>query len=603
MLPFLVNNSSNVHKSLIHNPNIHYICLKLFFMNLSADIQKLPRHFLPHNFTITTWQALEPYFKNLVERDINSKQALEKWLQDMSELEAAISEDACWRQIKMTCDTTDKSLEEAFTYFCMEIEPNIKPYADALNKKLINCPFTQQLDANKYFTYLRSVKKSIDLYREANIPLQAELSVLQQQYGAIAGKMTVEVDGNEYTLQQAAKFLESKDRNVREAVYRKINERRLQDADALHNLFTSLINKRHQIALNAGFANYRDYKFVELGRFDYTKEDCYQFHQAVKQHVLPLVNTIYNKKKEELGLTDLRPWDIEAQPQNVAPLKPFTSGEELYNKTVACFEQLNPFFANCLRKMKEMGHFDLESRKGKAPGGYNCPLAESGAPFIFMNAAGQMTDVTTMVHEGGHAIHSFLSHHLELNAFKEYPMEIAEVASMAMELFSMDYWHSFFDNEEDLKRAKAHQLERTITIFPWIATIDKFQHWIYENPTHTLEERTAKWMEILEEFSTDAINFTGLEAYRKINWQRQLHLFEVPFYYIEYGIAQLGAIGLWMQFKQNKEQAITNYINALSLGGTKTLPELYKAAGIEFNFSPDYIKELMQFVRKEMEQL
>jgi oligoendopeptidase F len=572
-------------------------------MTLSADIQKLERHFLPADFTVTTWEALEPYFKALLERTINSKTDLEQWLQDMSEAEAVISEDACWRQIKMTCDTTDKALEEAFTYFCMEIQPKLQPYADALNKKLINNPFTKELDQEKFYTYLRSVKKSIDLFREENIPLQAELSVMQQQYGAIAGKMTVEVKGNEYTLQQASKFLEDHNRSLREEVYRKIQERRLQDKDALNELYSNLIAKRHQVAVNAGFANYRDYKFVELGRFDYTKEDCYNFHEAVKLHVLPLIEKINQKKKAKLGLDTLRPWDTEAEPAGVQPLKPFSGGEELYEKSVACFEQLNPFFADCLKQMKAMQHFDLESRKDKAPGGYNCPLAESGAPFIFMNAAGQMSDVTTMVHEGGHAIHSFLSHNLELSAFKEYPMEIAEVASMAMELFSMNHWESFFDNEADLQRAKEHQLERTITIFPWIATIDKFQHWVYENPTHTAEERQTKWMEILNEFSTNTIDFSGLEQYRQIGWQRQLHLFEVPFYYIEYGIAQLGAIGLWMQYKQNPHQALNNYINALSLGGTKPLPALYEAAGLKFDLSPNHIKTLMEFVNTEMEKL
>ncbi|HNJ57468.1 MAG TPA: M3 family oligoendopeptidase [Chitinophagaceae bacterium] len=572
-------------------------------MPLNINIKKLSRNFLPLEFTVTTWDKLEPYFKNLVDRIINSKEDLEQWLLDLSELEAVVSEDACWRQIKMTCDTTDKSLEEAFTFFCMEIQPKIQPYADLLNKKLIHNQFTKQLDQTKYFTYLRGVKKNIDLFREANIPIQAELSVLQQQYGAIAGKMTVEFEGKEYTLQQASKFLESKDRSVRETMYKKIQERRLQDANELQNLFTILISKRNTIAINAGFKNYRDFKFVDLGRFDYTKEDCYQFHEAVKQHILPLVNKIYAKKQAQLGLTTLQPWDTEAEPIGVEPLKPFKTAKDLYEKTVQCFEQLDPFFANCLRQMNELKHFDLESRKGKAPGGYNCPLAESGAPFIFMNATGQMSDVTTMVHEGGHAIHSFLSHHLELCAFKEYPMEIAEVASMAMELFSMDYWHSFFDNEAELKRAKEHQLERTITIFPWIATIDKFQHWIYENPTHSEEERTNKWMEIVQEFSSDVIDFTGLDEYRKISWQKQLHLFEVPFYYIEYGIAQLGAIGLWMQFKQNKNQALNNYTNALSLGGTKTLPELYNAAGLQFNFTPAYIQQLMDFVSNEMEHL
>lgn len=569
----------------------------------TAAIEKISRHFLPKDFQVTDWETLEPYFKQLAERPLNSKADLEQWLKDMSELEAVVSEDACWRQIKMTCDTTDKSLEEAFTYFCMEIQPKLQPYSDQLNKKLINCPYTAELDQQLYHTYLRSVKKSIDLFREENIPVLAELSVMQQQYGVIAGKMTVEVNGKEYTLQQAAQFLESSDRSLREQVYRKIQERRKQDAAPLHELYSKLIERRHQVALNAGFANYRDYKFKELGRFDYTKEDCFQFHEAVKQHVLPLVNEIYERKRIKLHLDTLRPWDTEAEPAGVQPLKPFTDGKDLYEKSVQCFEQLNPFFADCLRKMNELKHFDLESRKGKAPGGYNCPPAESGAPFIFMNAAGQMSDVTTMVHEGGHAVHSFLAHPLPLSAFKEYPMEIAEVASMSMELFTMDHWNAFFDNEADLKRAKEHQLERTITIFPWIAIIDKFQHWVYEHPKHTIEERTATWMQILNEFSGTGIDYSGLEAYRATGWQRQLHLFEVPFYYIEYGIAQLGAIGLWMQYKQNPEQAIQNYMNALSLGGTKTLPELYQAAGLEFNLTPAYIKKLMEFVKTEMDQL
>ncbi|MFL9481646.1 M3 family oligoendopeptidase [Chitinophagaceae bacterium LWZ2-11] len=572
-------------------------------MTLSADIKKLERHFLPQDFTVTTWDTLEPFFKDLADRPINSNTDLEHWLKDISELEAVVSEDACWRQIKMTCDTTDKSLEEAFTYFCMEIQPKLQPYSDLLNRKLIDSPFTKELDQQKFFTYLRTVKKSIDLFREENIPLQSELSVMQQQYGAIAGKMTVEVDGHEYTLQQAGKFLESHDRTLREAVYKKIQERRLQDKQPMHDLYSQLIQKRDRVAKNAGFANYRDYKFVDLGRFDYTKEDCFKFHEAVKLHVLPLIDKIYQKKKEKLKLDVLKPWDTEAEPDGVQPLKPFTTGKDLLDKSIECFQQLNPFFADCLRKMDELKHFDLESRKGKAPGGYNCPLTESGAPFIFMNAAGQMSDVTTMVHEGGHAIHSFLSHNLELSAFKEYPMEIAEVASMSMELFSMNHWESFFNNADDLTRAKEHQLERTITIFPWIATIDKFQHWVYENPAHTIEERTAKWTEILNEFSTDAIDFSGLEDFRKISWQRQLHLFEVPFYYIEYGIAQLGAIGLWMQYKKNPQQALQNYINALSLGGTKTLPELYAAAGLKFDLSPEHIKTLMAFVNDEMEAL
>lgn len=570
---------------------------------MTADIKKLPRTFLPENFTITTWDNLEPYFKELLDRQLQSRSDLEKWMKDMSELEAVVSEDASWRQINMTCDTENKALEEAFTFFCMHIQPHIQPYADKLNKKLVEAPFLNELDEKKYFTYLRNIRKSIELFREENVPIQAEMSVLQQQYGVISGKMSVEVKGQEYTLQQAAKFLEDHDRKLREEVYRKINERRKLDTNELNHLFNSLVQKRDQIAKNAGFENFRDYKFKELGRFDYTKENCFQFHEAVKQHVLPLVNMIYAGKRKKLGLETLKPWDLEAEPEGVEPLQPFKSGEELLEKTIACFNKLRPFFADCLKKMNEMKRLDLDSRKGKAPGGYNCPLAETGAPFIFMNAAGQTSDVTTMVHEGGHAVHSFLAHPLELSAFKEYPMEIAEVASMAMELFSMEYWDVFFGNRNDLIRAKSKELEKVITIFPWIATIDKFQHWVYEHPNHTEEERTQNWLAILNEFSSDEIDFTGLEEYRKISWQRQLHLYEVPFYYIEYGIAQLGAIGLWKQFKENKEQALDNYINTLSKGGMLTLPELYSTAGLEFNFSPEYIRDLMQFVKNELVEL
>lgn len=572
-------------------------------MKHTANITTPRRYFLPADFTVTDWKSLEPYFNDLLERKINSREDLEKWLMDSSELEAIVSEDANWRQIRMTCDTENKELENAFTYFVMEIQPHIQYYADKLNKKLIESPFTKELDHDKYFTYLRNIKKNIDLFREENIPLNSELSVMAQQFGVIAGKMTVEVDGKEYTLQQATKFLESPNRNLREDVYRKINERRLQDNDELNKLFTSLVQKRNQVALNAGFANYRDFRFKELGRFDYTREDCFQFHEAVKQNVIPLVNEIYKKKKQKLGIDPLRPWDTEAEPAGIAPLNPFKTGDELLQKTLRCLDEVNPFFAECLQQMEKMHRLDLESRKGKAPGGYNCPLPETGAPFIFMNAAGQMGDVTTIIHEGGHAVHSFLTHPLTLTGFKEYPMEIAEVASMSMELFSMDYWDVFFDNKEELKRAKEYQLERVITIFPWIAIIDKFQHWVYENPAHTEEQRATKWMEILNEFTSSEIDFSGLDEYRRYGWQRQLHLFEVPFYYIEYGIAQLGAIGLWMQFKKNKQTALDNYIQALSLGGTVTLPQLFQKAGLKFNFSSQYVSELMSFVHNEMKEL
>lgn len=559
-------------------------------------LQQKERKLLPATFKVTDWDSLQPYFEELKNRPINDKDQLTKWLEDVSELEAVVSEDACWRQIKMTCDTTDKACEEAFTYFCMEIEPKMKPYGFELNKKLLDCPYTSELDKNIFFPYLRSVANAAELYREQNVPLQAELNLLAQQYGVISGAMSVEVDGKEYTLQQAVKFLHSPDRALRETVFTKIATRRLADKDKLNELFDKLLVLRQQVAINAGFENYRDYKFRELGRFDYTVDDCFAFHNAVKEHILPLQTKLVKHRQQRLGVDTMRPWDGDAEPVGTEPLHPFKDGNELSAKAIKVFDLLNPYFSGSLQTMQQMQRLDLESRKGKAPGGYNCPLAETGVPFIFMNAAGTMGDVITMMHEGGHAVHSFLSHPLELSAFKEYPMEIAELASMSMELFSMEHWDVFFSDKNELKRAQLEELERVISVLPWIATIDKYQHWLYTHPGHSIAQREAAWLTILNEFSTGITDWSGFEEYRTNFWQKQLHLFEVPFYYIEYGIAQLGAIAMWRQYRNNRDQALDNYMNALSLGYTKPLNQLYETAGIKFDFSPAYVKELADFV-------
>jgi oligoendopeptidase F len=561
-----------------------------------APLEKKQRNFLPADFKITDWEALLPYFETLQDRKLDSKEQLEQWLNDISELEAVISEDACWRQINMTCDTTSKEYEEAFTYFCMEIEPKMKPYAFELNKKLLACAFTGELDKKIFFPYLRGVDNAAKLYREENVPLQADMNLLAQQYGVISGAMSIEVDGKEYTLQQAAKFLQNPDRRLREAVFTKIAARRLQDKDKLNGLFDKLLALRQQVAVNAGFENYRDYKFRELGRFDYSVADCFAFHEAVKVHIMPLHAMLVKHRQKRLGLDEMRPWDSDAEPVGTQPLHPFKDGKELLDKAIEVFGDLNPYFGSCLQTMQQMHRLDLDSRKGKAPGGYNCPLSETGAPFIFMNAAGTMGDVITMMHEGGHAVHSFLAHPLTLSAFKEYPMEIAELASMSMELFSMEHWDVFFTDDNELKRAKLEEMERVISVLPWIATIDKYQHWLYTHPGHSVEQRQEAWLTILNEFNTGITDWSGFEEYRASFWQKQLHLFEVPFYYIEYGIAQLGAIAMWRQYRHNKQQALDNYMNALGEGYTKTLGELYATAGIKFDFSAAYVKELAQFV-------
>ncbi|MBC7382632.1 MAG: M3 family oligoendopeptidase [Bacteroidia bacterium] len=559
----------------------------------------IKRRFLPDKLKVTSWDVLEPYYVKLLERQPGSKEELEEWLKDRSELEAFVSEDLAWRYVRMTCDTTDKELEKAYLFFVSEIDPKIAGYSDKLNHKLINCASLNQLDQAKYFIYLRSIKKEIEIFREENVPIQAEIATESQKYGVIVGNMSVEIDGKELTLQQAANYLKSQDRSKREDAFKKINAKRAEHNKELDDLFDRLIAMRHKMAVNAGFQNFRDYMFAAMGRFDYTPQDCFAFHDAIQQEVMPLVKAFNERRKEELGY-ELRPWDMEADTKNRPALEPFTSGADLVDKTVNCFKKVDDYFAWCIQTMDNMDRLDLESRKGKAPGGYNYPMAETSVPFIFMNAASSTRDVETMVHEGGHAVHSFLSKDLELAGFKSCPSEVAELASMSMELISFDGQDEFYKNKEDFNRAKHEHLEGIIKILPWIATIDKFQHWIYTHPDHTAEERKTYWIQLSNEFGTGLVNWTGYEEILSYTWQKQLHLYEVPFYYIEYGMAQLGALAVWRNYLTNKQKALEQYKAALSLGYTKTIGEIYKTAGIEFNFSQNYIKELMSFVNTQL---
>ncbi len=561
------------------------------------------RKFLPFPWNWKSWEDLAPYFQQLLDQKIESREELEIWLGHWSELERVIAEEGAWRQIRLTRDTANEEYQKAYEQFVQEIDPRIKPMVFQLNQKLLSSPYHKELEEDPYFPYLRTVRNQISLFREQNIAIQADLDLKAQKYGQTMGKRTIEFGGKEYTLQQAARFLEDPDRGLRENIFHLIQKSRSEVAEDLDSLFDELLAGRHQLASNAGYENYRDYKFAELGRFDYGPEDCFRFHQAIQDHIVPLHRLILERRSQRLGLERLKPWDTSAEPPHRPPLKPFSTARELIDKSVAVFDRLDPYFGDCIRTMDRMGRLDLESRLGKAPGGYNCPLADTGVPFIFMNAVGTLSDLITMMHEGGHAFHSFLSHDLPLNGFKEYPMEMAELASMSMELFTMGEWDLFFDDPEDLRRAQAEEWERVISVLPWIATIDAFQHWLYTHPGHSREQRDQAWMDILNTYSTGVVDWDGLESYQRKSWQRQLHLFEVPFYYIEYGVAQVGAMAMWRQYKENPIQALENYKQALKRGYTRTLPELYAEAGIAFDFSAPYLKELSGFVLSEMGKL
>lgn len=561
------------------------------------------RIFLPENLVIDSWEKLSSYFEDLKNREINSVQELEKWLKDRSELEAVLEEDMAWRYIKMNIDTTNTDLADSFSFFITEIEPKIAPYTNAFNLKLVNNQFLNDLDKETYHIYLRGIKKQIEIFREENIPLNTKLQEESQKYGAVSAAMTINYEGKELTLQQASNYLKNTDRKIREEVFYLINNRRLQDENELNTLYTELIKLRNQVAKNAGFANYRDYMFAALGRFDYEAKDCFNFHEAIEKEVVPVTNGFDVEKKQLLSVDALKPWDTAVDPTGKPALKPFEGGEELINKTITAFNRIKPYFGECLAIMKELKHLDLDSKKGKAPGGFNYPLHEIGVPFIYMNSVGSQRDLVTMVHEGGHAIHSFLTRNLALTGFKDTPSEVAELASMSMELLSMDYWDEFYTDETELKRAKKEQLEKALETLPWVASIDKFQHWVYENPMHTVEQRYAKWNDIMKAFGSNQVDWTGNEKALATLWQKQLHLFEVPFYYIEYGMAQLGAIAVWRNYKQNPDKAIEQYMAALKLGYTKSIKEIYQEAGIEFNFSQSYVKELVDFIKDELKKI
>lgn len=570
---------------------------------MTQQYNRHPRNFLPEDFKIEDYDSLAPYLERLMASEIDSIEAMNKWLKEQSEVDAYVNEEMAWRYINYTRYTDNEQYVEAYSYFVKEIQPKLVKQEHAINTKLVSNPYFDELPDYPLINFKKKSKLALDLYREENIPLEVQQTNLSQKYASIIGAMSVTHDEQELTMPQASKMLQEHDRALRKSIYEKINERRLQDKEDLDELFNELIQLRDQQAQNCGFENYRDFKHKALGRFDYSVDDVLQFHEAIASVAVPLQGELQQRRKEKLNLDTLRPYDGSVNIYDSNPLKPFDTGEELLEKSIRCFDRIDPFFGETLRAMKEKGFLDLVSRKGKAPGGYNYPLDEHGIPFIFMNASGSMRDVTTMVHEGGHAVHSMLARDLEINAIKHCPSEVSELASMSMELISMDTWDEFFQDEGNLLRAKIEQLEGILEVLPWIATVDRFQHWIYTHKSHTVEERDSAWTECLAMFSSGNTNYEGYEHFRRNMWQKQLHIFEVPFYYIEYGIAQLGAIAIWKNYKANPKEALAQYKSALSLGYTKTIGEIYEEAGISFSFTAEYISELLLFVKDEHNKL
>lgn len=559
--------------------------------------------FIPKNLTVNSWEDIKPFFDKLSTTPLETLNNLEDLIQYLSDVLSVYREQGAWACIRMTCHTDNEAYVKRLEFFETVIEPKVSTATDKINKKITLSPFFEKLPEARYGPYKRSVKRNVELFRESNPPLYAELSKLGTRFNQITGSLTVTIDKQELTLPQAQCLLESADREIRKNAWLAIQECRLKVKNNLDSIFNEMVVLRHQIALNAGYQNFRDYQHSAYHRFDYSPQDLFTLHESIKKHLLPLAKDLLEKKCHKLGLKgDFRPWDIEGEPQGLLPLRPFQTTQELIQKTITIFGTLKPVFGKNLKAMETAGLLDLETRKNKAPGGYNQNLAITGMPFIFMNSAGTHRDMITLMHEGGHAMHSFLTRDEPLIFYRNTPMEMSETASMGMELLTIPFWNSFYSGV-DLKRAIREHLEDIVRYFLWFAIVDKFQHWIYLHPRHSIRERDQYYESLMIEFGTSVDDWNGFEQYRQNYWQKQLHIFENPFYYIEYAIAQLGALQIYRNYLQDREGALNAYIEGLKLGSSATLPEVWKVMKIHFDFSEQTVSEMMKFLKKELEEL
>jgi len=564
----------------------------------------LPRRFVPAEIDPSDFGQLEPLYQKLLDQPVASVAELEKWMADISELTAVVDEFGSRRYIDKSCHTEDAEVEKRFLHFIEHVEPRIKPLFFQLQKKFMDSPLRAQLSGERLSILSRKWQADVEIFRAENVALETEVTKLVNEYDKISGKMMVDFRGVQYTMQQMARFSEDTDRATREQAWTASTSRRLTDRDAIEGIFDKLLPIRQQIASNAGFSDYRGWTWKALKRFDYTPQNCASFADAIAATCVPVVQELNRQRASALGISKLRPWDLDVDVRGRSALRPFAQDQTqlLVTKTRQIFQRLSPELATDFDQLGANGNLDLDSRRGKQPGGYQMSLEESRQPFIFMNAAGLQRDVETLLHEGGHAFHFLAACRNEPLVFlRSAPMEFCEVASMSMELFGSEHLDIFY-SDADAARAKRKGLEGIIRFFPWMATIDMFQHWLYTHPGHTPAARTEHWLSLMDRFG-GGIDWTGHEPARAASWQRQLHLFHAPFYYIEYGIAQLGALQLWVASKTNPRKALSNYRAALALGGTRPLPELFAAAGIHFDFSEKTLRPLMQAIADELEQL
>jgi len=560
------------------------------------------RRFVLAPLDFSRWQNILPLFEMLERSPLDTLAQLESWLLNRSELMDAIQEEGSVRYIRMTCDTENKDLEKSYFDYLEEISENVKSADHRLKIRILQSSSWSHLPSRRYFVLKRSFQNDVDLFREENVRLETEESKLSQNYQKLIGSLTVEFEGREQTLQQMSRYQEFPDRSLREAAWKAVVDVRWRESERLEAIFNDLLELRRKISFNAGYTSYRDYAFKHLERFDYIPEDCFRFHEGVEKAVVPLMRKIEERRARDLNLAKLRPWDLSVDPQNRPPLKPFQEAGDLVEGCLKITRKVDNRFGEFVARMRELRLLDLESRKGKAPGGYQASLEEARLPFIFMNAVGLDGDVRTLLHESGHAFHVFATRDEPLTDYRHAPIEFCEVASMGMELLGGEFLSEFYPNSEDFNRSRKRHLEGIIDILPWIARVDAFQHWIYTHPDHSVEDRRKAWLKLHRRFG-GIEDWSEFEHFQATSWHRQLHIFELPFYYIEYAIAQLGALQVWLNSKKDFGKAVNEYWNALQLGGSRPLPELFAGANIQFDFGPEVLLPLMQFVEKELENI
>ncbi len=541
-----------------------------------------------------TWPQIESFFQDLYSRSLNEGNILE-WLFDWSELSKLLDE-SYWRLYDGTAiDTSNQEIEEKFKNFLDQIRPQAKSAEQKLKEMLLESGITPQ----GYEVPLRNLRAQADLFREANLTLLSEDRKLVVEFDKIIGAQTVLWEGKEVALPQLLPEYQHPNREHRENAWRLAAERQLADREALNDVWVKFLKIRQKIAANADLPNFRAYRWRELLRFDYSPEDCYRFHQAIADVVIPAAETIYEKRRQRLGVETLRPWDLEVDPFGKSPLKPFSDTNELQSKATQIFQQVDPGLGDYFEIMRVEGLLDLDNRVNKAPGGFCSYYMYSKRPFIFMNAVGIHDDVQTILHEGGHAFHNFEFAHLPY-FFLDVPIEFAEVASMSMELLASSYLETElggFYSQEEAARARIQFLESMLLFWPYMAVVDGFQQWVYENQQAALnpENCDACWVQLWERFMPD-VDWSGLEQEKRTGWQRKSHIFDEPLYYIEYGLAQLGAVQVWQNSLKDQAGAVAAYRKALSLGTSVTLPQLYSTAGASFSFDGNILRQSVDLI-------